>query len=262
MLRNPSAWSFISAAAMTTTTPRCATRPTSPHPTPATRSTSLVNGAALDVLLATSPAVRRAHRPAHRRARRVQCVRQHHGRPQHHRTRTAPRGARRDRRSAASGSTPAERLGLPATKTTTFVPVMASPRGWPVWRWIAAAAFTALTAVLIGVPTDLIDTPLFTRAIAPTWWSYPVWAVTAVLTGLLGATYLADPEQSPPQPAASRAAPAWVGCSAFSLSAARCATRRFCSRWAAAARCAGSPRPSPSCRWSGWCCWCGPCGPA
>lgn len=90
--------------------------------------------------------------------------------------------------------------------TTTFVPAMAALRAWPARRWIAAAVFTALTAVLIGVPTDLIDTPLFSRAIAPAWWSYPVWGLTAALTGLLCATYLADPAQSPPQPAASRAA--------------------------------------------------------
>lgn len=49
---------------------------------------------------------------------------------------------------------------------------------------------TVVIAVLIGVPTDLIDTPIFGRSIAPTWWAYPVWVLSSVLAGLLVTTYV------------------------------------------------------------------------
>jgi hypothetical protein len=51
-------------------------------------------------------------------------------------------------------------------------------------------------ALLVAIPTDLIDTPLFTREIPPTWWSWPALVVSAVLAGLLTATYVAIPETS------------------------------------------------------------------
>ena len=66
---------------------------------------------------------------------------------------------------------------------------------WPARRWLAAAAAAALTYLVVAVPTDLIDTPLFSREVPPTWWSFPVLGVTAVLTGLLLATYVSrEPE--------------------------------------------------------------------
>lgn len=65
---------------------------------------------------------------------------------------------------------------------------------WPRRRWQASAVAAVATYVVVAVPTDLIDTPLFSREVPPTWWSFPVLAVTAVLTGLLLATYVSrDP---------------------------------------------------------------------
>lgn len=65
---------------------------------------------------------------------------------------------------------------------------------WPGRRWLVAAAAAAATYLVVAVPTDLIDTPFFSREIPPTWWSFPVLALTAVLTGLLMATYVSrDP---------------------------------------------------------------------
>lgn len=61
---------------------------------------------------------------------------------------------------------------------------------WPVRRWLAAALAAAATYLVVAVPTDLIDTPLFSREVPPTWWSFPVLGVTAILTGLLLATYV------------------------------------------------------------------------
>ncbi|MFE6615908.1 hypothetical protein [Amycolatopsis sp. NPDC057786] len=49
---------------------------------------------------------------------------------------------------------------------------------------MAAIAATALSSVVVGVPTDVIDTSYFTRMTPIRWWEYPVLALTAVLTGL------------------------------------------------------------------------------
>lgn len=62
---------------------------------------------------------------------------------------------------------------------------------WPARRWLASAAATVLTYLVVAVPTGLIQTPFFSREIPPTWWSYPALGITAVLTGLLVATYVA-----------------------------------------------------------------------
>jgi cobalamin synthase len=68
---------------------------------------------------------------------------------------------------------------------------------WPGRRWQTAAVAAVATYVVVAIPTDLIDTPLFSREVPPTWWSFPVLAVTAVLTGLLLATYVSrDPASS------------------------------------------------------------------
>lgn len=67
---------------------------------------------------------------------------------------------------------------------------------WPVRRWIAAAAGTLLTAVLIGLPTALVPNSFFTRMTPVTWWSWPIWAVSAVLGGLVLATYVGTPDSA------------------------------------------------------------------
>jgi len=41
---------------------------------------------------------------------------------------------------------------------------------WRARQWAVAAAVALGCVVLIGVPTDLIETPLFSRAVPPTWW--------------------------------------------------------------------------------------------
>ncbi|WP_051198521.1 hypothetical protein [Gordonia shandongensis] len=55
---------------------------------------------------------------------------------------------------------------------------------------LVAAGTAAAVLVLVGVGTVMIPNSLFAREIAPTWWSYPVWVLTAVLSGLLAATYV------------------------------------------------------------------------
>lgn len=68
---------------------------------------------------------------------------------------------------------------------------------WPARRWLTAAVVTVVTAVVIAIPTDMLPNPWFTRAMDVTWWSYPVLAVTAILSGLLAATYVSDPAITP-----------------------------------------------------------------
>lgn len=65
-------------------------------------------------------------------------------------------------------------------------------RRWPGRRWAFAAAATVAFALLVAVPTDLVDTPVFGREIPPTWWAWPSLLVSSLLGGLLVGTYV-DP---------------------------------------------------------------------
>lgn len=70
----------------------------------------------------------------------------------------------------------------------------ATLRTWPVRRWLAAMLGATATVAVIGLPTVLIPNSVFGREVPPTWWAWPVLVVTAVLAGLLGATYVRPPE--------------------------------------------------------------------
>jgi hypothetical protein len=74
---------------------------------------------------------------------------------------------------------------------------LATLRTWPARRFVLALGAATLAAFVTGVPTDLVDTPLFGRQIAVTGWAYPVWIGSSLLIGLLVAT-----ELSPGRPAA------------------------------------------------------------
>lgn len=63
-------------------------------------------------------------------------------------------------------------------------------RTWPARRWLAALAGTVATILFVGIPTVLIPNPIFGREIGVTWWAWPALLVTAVLSGLLLATYV------------------------------------------------------------------------
>ncbi|MCV4784093.1 hypothetical protein OFM36_32140, partial [Escherichia coli] len=60
-------------------------------------------------------------------------------------------------------------------------------------RYAIAAAAAVLWLVLSGVPTDIIDTPLFVRMTPVVWWDYPFWVAAALLAGLVAATYAPAP---------------------------------------------------------------------
>lgn len=68
---------------------------------------------------------------------------------------------------------------------------------WPARRWAVAAAAAVGFALVIAVPTALIDTPLFGREIPPTWWAWPSLIASSILGGLLAATYVRDPAMLP-----------------------------------------------------------------
>lgn len=69
--------------------------------------------------------------------------------------------------------------------------------GWSRRRWWTAAGSALVVAVLVSLPTAVIPNPVFDRAIAVTWWSYPVVVLTAVLGGILFATYVREPSADP-----------------------------------------------------------------
>lgn len=65
--------------------------------------------------------------------------------------------------------------------------------GWPRRRWLVAALVGLGAALVMGVPTGIIETSAYTRMTPVTWWDYPVWATSAALLGLTAATYVRAP---------------------------------------------------------------------
>jgi hypothetical protein len=63
-------------------------------------------------------------------------------------------------------------------------------RAWSVRRWAAASIAVLGSLVLLGIPTALIPNPVFARRIEAPGWTWPSLVVTAVLAGLLLATYV------------------------------------------------------------------------
>ncbi|MER6178647.1 hypothetical protein [Streptosporangium sp. NPDC001681] len=68
---------------------------------------------------------------------------------------------------------------------------------WTFRQWLVGLIAAVVTALAVGVPTGIVETSLFTRMTPVLWWNYPVWGLTAILTGLITATYVA-PVQPPP----------------------------------------------------------------
>ncbi|WP_211249006.1 hypothetical protein [Paraoerskovia marina] len=79
------------------------------------------------------------------------------------------------------------------TLTSPSPPLWREVASWSARRWWTATATALLTVLVIGIPTDLIDTPWFGRETPPTSWAWPALVASATLTGLLAATYVAPP---------------------------------------------------------------------
>ncbi|MHB1172078.1 MAG: hypothetical protein ACYCZY_06230 [Lacisediminihabitans sp.] len=82
--------------------------------------------------------------------------------------------------------------------------VVTELRRWPARRWWIALASAAGMYLLVAIPTDLIDNPFFGRVVPPTWWSWPVLAVSSILAGLITATYVAHSDGAEPRRAETR----------------------------------------------------------
>ncbi|EYR62982.1 hypothetical protein N866_03820 [Actinotalea ferrariae CF5-4] len=80
------------------------------------------------------------------------------------------------------------RVGPEVVRTTRAVGI--ALRTWTPRQVGAAVLFAVAFALLLGVPTVLIPNPVFGREIAVVAWNYPVWIASAVLAGMLAATYV------------------------------------------------------------------------
>ncbi len=63
-------------------------------------------------------------------------------------------------------------------------------RAWPGRRWLVAVLVGVAAALVMGVPTGVIETSFYTRMTPVTWWDYQIWATSALLIGLFAATYV------------------------------------------------------------------------
>lgn len=81
----------------------------------------------------------------------------------------------------------------------TFRFALLGLRQWGRRQYQVALLAAVVVGLLIGIATVLIPNPWFARDIEPVWWNYPVWIVTAAITGMLFATYVKlDPSKVEP----------------------------------------------------------------
>lgn len=67
---------------------------------------------------------------------------------------------------------------------------------WSARRWIVAAVTAIATFAFFTLTTSLVANPVFGRSVPPTEWAMNVTIITAVLTGLLTATYVQAPDSA------------------------------------------------------------------
>lgn len=79
----------------------------------------------------------------------------------------------------------------------TFRFALLGLKQWGRRRIQAAFVAAVVVGLLIGIATVLIPNPWFARDIEPVWWNYPVWIVTAGMTGMLIATYVRPIQATP-----------------------------------------------------------------
>ena len=75
--------------------------------------------------------------------------------------------------------------------------VWASIGRWGPTRWAVAVVAAVAAGLVMGVPTGVVQTDFYTRMTPVTWWDYPVLAVSAVLAGLIAATYVRAAPRAP-----------------------------------------------------------------
>jgi predicted membrane protein len=81
---------------------------------------------------------------------------------------------------------------IPATDPAR--PDSGQPLGAGIWlgpRYLAATAVaTALVALALGIPTDIVPNPWFVRMTPPGFSNYFFWVTSSMLVGALAATYI------------------------------------------------------------------------
>jgi hypothetical protein len=65
--------------------------------------------------------------------------------------------------------------------------------GWSARHWAVAVVAAAAAALALGLPTDVVPNPLYTRMTPVQWWNYPVLVASVLLIGLTAGTYVRDP---------------------------------------------------------------------
>jgi len=68
---------------------------------------------------------------------------------------------------------------------------------WSVRRWVVALAVAGLTYLFFGLSTAVLANPVFGREVPPTPWAAGVLIATAILSGLLTATYVRNSGPAP-----------------------------------------------------------------
>lgn len=68
--------------------------------------------------------------------------------------------------------------------------MLASAYSWTAKRWLTVGAVGLLWLLVSGIPTGIIETPLYERMTPVYWWNYPFWVLNSLLVGLLAATYV------------------------------------------------------------------------
>lgn len=91
-------------------------------------------------------------------------------------------------------------------------------RAWPSRRWLVALAATVAAALAMGTPTGVVPTPLYSRMTPVTWWDRPILALSALLVGLLAASYV----RVGPQPQSTEGAGRTLGGGVLSTFAIGC----------------------------------------
>lgn len=79
----------------------------------------------------------------------------------------------------------------------TWKAVGAELANWPARRWAVAVAAAGAVALAMGIPTGVVPSSLYHRMTPTTWWDYPIWGASAVLLGLVVASYVRVGDASP-----------------------------------------------------------------
>ncbi len=79
----------------------------------------------------------------------------------------------------------------PGITAPAHAPALAALRRWPARRFALALVAAAVIALAIGLPTDVVANPIFSRTVGVRWWDYAVLAATSAVGGLLVAAFTA-----------------------------------------------------------------------